>query len=328
MGHFRQAMPPPFRLFFATDVHGSNVTFTKFLNSAAFYGANVLVLGGDITGKMIVPIMDLGDETYKAPILGQEVTAKGQAGLEDILRKSRTLGFYPYQTNKEEWADIEPNPEKYDELFKRLSLERLQAWVGLAEQKLKDKGVTAYITGGNDDPPYVEEFLKQQQLIIDPEDRVVKISDHYEMMSIGYSNPTPWKTPRECSEGELTQKIEALAALVATPSKCIFNIHVPPYDSTIDSAPLVDASTTPPHYVLHDGMPQFIGAGSTAVRSAIEKYQPFLALHGHIHESRGVFKLGSTLCINPGSEYAEGVLRGVLVTLNEKGVKGYQFTSG
>lgn len=321
-------MPPPFRLFFATDVHGSHMTFTKFLNSAAFYGANVLVLGGDITGKMIVPIIDSGNGTYKARMLGQEVTAKGETGLEDVLRKSRTLGFYPFQTSNEEWSEIEPNHEKYDELFKRLALERLQAWVALAEQKLKGKGVTAYVTGGNDDPPYVEEFLKQQEFITDPEDRVVKISDVFEMMSIGYSNPTPWKTPRECSEEELTQKIDALAALVTTPSKCIFNIHVPPYDSTIDSAPMVDASTTPPRYVLRDGMPQFIGAGSTAVRSAIEKYQPFLALHGHIHESRGVFKLGSTLCINPGSEYAEGVLRGVLVTLNEKGVKGYQFTSG
>jgi len=321
-------MPAPFRFFFATDVHGSDLTFTKFLNSAAFYGTNVLVLGGDITGKMIVPVIDLGDGTFKAHMLGDEITVKAAPEVEGIMRKSKTLGFYPYRTSNEEWSEIESNHQKYDGLFRKLATERLQAWVALAEQKLKGKGVTVYVTGGNDDPQYVEQFLKEQQFIIDPEDTVVTISDQFEMLSIGYSNPTPWKTPRECSEEELKERIELLASKAADPSRCIFNIHVPPYDTTIDSAPLVDASTTPPRYVLRDGMPQFIGAGSKAVRSAIEKYQPFLGLHGHIHESRGIFKLGKSLCINPGSEYAEGVLRGVIVTLHEKGVKGYQFTSG
>jgi Icc-related predicted phosphoesterase len=76
------------------------------------------------------------------------------------------------------------------------------------------------------------------------------------------------------------------------------------------------------------GMPVLAGVGSTAVRNVIERHQPPLALHGHIHESRGEAKIGRTICLNPGSEYSDGVLRAVIVTLSETGVKGYQFMSG
>jgi Icc-related predicted phosphoesterase len=318
-----------FRLFFATDVHGSEVTFTKFLNSAAFYKADVLVLGGDITGKMIIPVIDLGNGSFAANLLGQELTSSSGMSLDDILRRIKRLGFYPFQTAKEDWTKIDADPERYDELFRRLALERLQGWASLAEKKLAGKNVAIYVTGGNDDPRYVEDFLKQQQFMIDPEDKIVTVARTFEMLSIGYSNPTPWKTPRECPEEELQKKIDGLVSELSNPaSRCIFNIHVPPYESTIDTAPMVDGSTTPPRYVLRDGMPQMINAGSTAVRAAVERYQPMLALHGHIHESRGVIKIGKTICINPGSEYAEGVLRGVVVNMDSNGVKGYQLTSG
>jgi len=36
------------------------------------------------------------------------------------------------------------------------------------------------------------------------------------------------------------------------------------------------------------GQMVFAGAGSRAVRNAIEKHQPMLGLHGHIHEAQGV----------------------------------------
>ena len=68
--------------------------------------------------------------------------------------------------------------------------------------------------------------------------------------------------------------------------------------------------------------------GSTACRETIERYQPLLGLHGHLHESRGTFQLGRTLCINPGSEYSEGVLRGALIELEGGQVKNYQLTTG
>jgi Icc-related predicted phosphoesterase len=69
------------------------------------------------------------------------------------------------------------------------------------------------------------------------------------------------------------------------------------------------------------------GVGSKAVRRAIETYQPILSLHGHIHESRGVATIGRTVCINPGSEYPDGVLRGAIVDFDRDGVKSYVLTS-
>ena len=81
--------------------------------------------------------------------------------------------------------------------------------------------------------------------------------------------------------------------------------------------------------MLRGGSPVISGVGSSAVRASIEAHQPLLALHGHIHESRGQVRLGRTVSLNPGSEYAEGVLRGVIVTLSRrKGLRGYQLVSG
>ena len=68
--------------------------------------------------------------------------------------------------------------------------------------------------------------------------------------------------------------------------------------------------------------------GSTAVRELIERIQPVLALHGHIHESRGVANIGKTVAINPGSSYTEGVLQGVIVTLSGDKVVGQQLVTG
>jgi len=68
--------------------------------------------------------------------------------------------------------------------------------------------------------------------------------------------------------------------------------------------------------------------GSTAVRKAIETHQPMLGLHGHIHDSKGMCRIAKTLCLNPGSEYVDGVLRGIIVDLDESKVRDYLFTSG
>jgi Icc-related predicted phosphoesterase len=108
---------------------------------------------------------------------------------------------------------------------------------------------------------------------------------------------------------------------------CIFNFHVPPLDSTLDSCPKLDWNTDPPTPIVSGGQIVFAGAGSQAVRKAIEKYQPMLGLHGHIHEAQGIIKIGKTTCINPGSEYGEGILRGCLVTFADGVVEGFQMTS-
>jgi len=204
-------------------------------------------------------------------------------------------------------------------------LDNVQRWVDLAEQRLKGSGVSVYITGGNDDLPEITPILQSSDYVVDPEEKVVSLDSKHQMLSTGWSNPTPWKTPRECSEEELGAKIDEMASQVKDFKNCIFNLHVPPIDSGIDTAPKLDQNLKP---VVEGGEIAVAPAGSSAVRTAIEKHKPLLALHGHIHESKGFVNLGRTLCINPGSEYSEGILRGVIVELADGKVKNYLLTQG
>jgi Icc-related predicted phosphoesterase len=91
---------------------------------------------------------------------------------------------------------------------------------------------------------------------------------------------------------------------------------------------MLDWTTDPPTQIVKAGQIVLHGAGSRSVRLAIETHQPMLGLHGHIHESAGVIRLGRTLCANPGSEYGEGVLRGFLARLADGAVESYQLTTG
>jgi len=167
----------------------------------------------------------------------------------------------------------------------------------------------------------LEELLRASDFVDAAENRIVRIGDH-EMLSVGWSNHTPWDTPRECSEEELEARIDALAAQIEDMETAIFNIHVPPYGTGLDDAPELDENLKPVQ-----GGKVMKPVGSTAVRDAILEHQPLLALHGHIHESRGIQKLGRTTCINPGSVYGEGTLQGVIVELAPEEVR-YSLTSG
>jgi uncharacterized protein len=64
------------------------------------------------------------------------------------------------------------------------------------------------------------------------------------------------------------------------------------------------------------------------VREFIEERQPLIGLHGHMHESKAATYLGSTLCLNPGSEYTLGTLCGALVVIGDRAVISHQFIVG
>jgi Icc-related predicted phosphoesterase len=316
------------RLFFATDLHGSEVCYRKFLNSWKYYEVSALVLGGDVTGKMVVPIIER-DGIYQAKIYGSTYVANSADELEDLKRKIRDMSGYPYLTTEEEDAKLHDKPEKIEELFRRLSMEAFKDWLDLAEEKLKGTSIKLYVTGGNDDPFEMSDILRKHEsdVVIAAEDKVLKLGSEYEMISLGYSNKTPWNLPRDITEEELQSKIEGMATSVHDMKRAIFNLHVPPYDTPpIDYAPQLDETLKP--RLTAGATFKMIPVGSTAVRHAIEKFQPLLGLHGHIHESRGAVYIKKTLCINPGSEYGEGVLRGVIVKLSGTNKPYYTFTSG
>jgi len=314
------------RIFYTTDLHGSERVFIKFLNAAKMYKANVIIMGGDMTGKMIVPIVKLDENTFSSKLLGTEIVAKDKSELEKLENNIRYNGFYPYYTNPQEMQELNNDASKVDALFNKLMAETLKRWIDIGEERLKDTKARVYMTPGNDDTFAIDDVLNSSEAIINPEGKVVMIDDHHEMVSSGFSNFTPWESPREASEEDLEAKIEGMAAGVKEMRNCVFNFHCPPYDSGIDICPKLDKDLKP---VISAGTGvEMAPAGSKAVRKMIEKYQPLMGLHGHIHEARGEAKIGRTVCYNPGSEYGEGVLRGVIVNIDEKGIKSRLFVSG
>ncbi len=318
------------KIFYATDVHGSERTWKKFLNAARFYGADVLVMGGDVMGKLAIPIIREAGGSYRATIHGRVERVTSDAEVAAIRGLIGDLGFYDLMMDEDEYTATQADPDAVERLFVRLATERIARWIDLAETRLAGTGVKVYATGGNDDLTEVMATMDRTdtQAFIACEDRAVPLDDDHVMISMPYVNPTPWKTPREDDEAGLAARITALAAPFADHGKVIFNFHAPPVDSTLDTCPMLDATTDPPSQVVKGGQPVLYGAGSTSIREAIERYQPMLGLHGHIHESQAAAKLGRTVCVNPGSEYGEGVLRGCLLTIAGGKVTSYQMTAG
>lgn len=317
-----------FSIFFVTDVHGSERTFRKFLSAGETYEADVVMCCGDITGKMVVPIVKGSDGVYISKLFGQEQRSTTEQELTKLEETISNSGYYPHRTDEDGKKQLQEDPKKIDELFRKLMFERLQRWMKLAEDKYRDTGIKCIMTAGNDDLPEIEPILSSSDLVINSEHKVIRLDENHEMVTIGEVNITPWKCPRDVSEEQLRGLIDELAAKTENLQNSIFNLHAPPIGSTLDTAYKLDSSVDPPRVVTQAGQPVTTGVGSVAVREAIEKYQPLLGLHGHIHESRSIANLGRTMCINPGSEYSEGILRGVIVNLSKDKVLSYQLTSG
>lgn len=313
-----------FRIFFATDVHGSTVCFKKFIGAAKFYGADVLILGGDVTGKMVVPIARQADRSYLTSFAGKELRLADDAQVADFDRRTEDMGFYPNVMTEDEFQALRDDPERQEQLFHELIRNRLEQWIEYARPRLADQRVKCFAAPGNDDSFFIDELVANSGVIELIEGRVAEV-DGLEILTTGWSNQTPWQTERECTEDELRAKLLTMIEQLSEPQTAIFNIHVPPHGTALDQCPELDADLRPVH---KGGNPVMASAGSTAVRELIETYQPALGLHGHIHEGRGIARLGRTVCVNPGSNYSEGVLNGSLIRFGSKEVRDVQLTQG
>ena len=313
------------RVYFATDIHGSEVCWRKFLNAGRFYNADVLILGGDVTGKAVVPVVAAAGGGHRVRQFSGDrmLDADELAAAETRIRD---MGFYPYRTTEDELDAVWDNPEAVNEIFLSLMRSTLARWLDLAAERLAGTGIRLYAMEGNDAPPELHAMLRDSSVLTETEDRLVDLGEGITMVSYGYSNPTPWHTPRELDDDELERRIDKLAAQVSRPERAIFNLHVPPAHTAIDKAPALDGSLKP---IVKGGAVVMQSVGSEGVRRLLAKHEPMLGLHGHIHESRGAVRLGRTLAVNPGSEYGDGMLCGALLEIDGKrGVRHYQLPTG
>ncbi len=303
------------RIYYASDIHGARKCWLKFLATPKYYGADVIVVGGDITGKFITPIIRRNGHA-EATFLGIKRKLKSEQDIAKLSELIANAGQYSVEMSPDEEQTYARDQAQVDALFQRVICERVEEWGRLADERLAGQRVRCFVSPGNDDSYNVDQALAKSKVIEVHDSRVVDLGDGFSMFGLGYSNITPWNCPRDISEEELAAKIDVLARQIERMDRAIFDIHVPPYDTGIDSAPELTSDMT----VVSDslGAPIMVAVGSTAVREAILKYQPMLSMHGHIHESSGVRKLGATTIVNPGSEYAEGILRGVLIDLDPR----------
>jgi Icc-related predicted phosphoesterase len=312
------------RLYFATDLHGSETCWRKFLNAGQHYKADVIVLGGDMTGKALVPVIHDGGDHWHATLLENRTELEGEEQVAAFEEAVVRRGYYPFRATPEEVRELHENEARWHALFSDHMLKTVERWMQIADEKLEGAGIACFVCPGNDDQLEVDDVVREAQHVQLAEGRVVEI-DGYEMASTGWSNPTPWETYREEEEPQLGDRIRAVVSQVtAEPERTIFSFHCPPYNTKLDEAPELTADMS-----LKDAGRSTKPVGSTAVRKAIEEFQPCLSLHGHIHEARGSMRLGKTLCINPGSSYEQGQLLGAVIDLDgKKKVKKFVLTSG
>ena len=301
------------KMFFATDIHGSEICWKKFLNAAAFYKADLVVLGGDVTGKVMVPIV-AHHGYWEVTVRGERMRLDTREELLKVDQQLRDRGSYPAIVTPDE-LDALDTEQAIDERFNTEMTQSLDRWLDMADGKLRGGNIPCILNGGNDDIFDIDPILEASPCVTFAEGKVLDL-DGWSMVSMGWTNPTPWNTHREAPEDELAAKIDAVAGQIPDLSRTIFNFHAPPYGTGLDEAPALDSTMRPKH-----GGAVLEPVGSTAVRESILHYQPMLSVHGHIHESRGVAKLGRTLTVNPGSSYGDGVLQAALIDMNLKNGK-------
>jgi uncharacterized protein len=314
-------MAKPFRIYVCSDIHASERAWRKFLNAmkANVYKVDAALIAGDLTGKALVAVVKgEGGEAWTASVLGQRRIARDEKELADLERSIADLGYYAVRVTPEERAAMEADPALVRRHFDEKITGRVRDWMDLAAERLDGSGVPVYLMPGNDDDIEIDPILEASTYCRDVNEQVVELGPWHQLVSMGWSSPTPWSTPRELPEEEFLDRLSALLKGVRDPRRTVIMTHVPPFDSGLDTAPLLSPDLRP---TISAGDVLRGPVGSTGVRRAIETFRPVLGVHGHIHESGGERKIGETICVNAGSEANHGILRGYLIDLGPEGVQ-------
>lgn len=316
------------RLFLAADIHGSELVFRKFLSTADFYEADALLIAGDVTAKTISPIIQGRDGLWRAKFSGTVSEGLTEEQLRPIEQKIVDSGQYAARLSEDQYDAIRSEPGKIDALFTQLMIAQIQRWSDMAEKHLAPRNVPLFWIGGNDDKSEALATVRSTSHVRYIDESVVRFDDDHEILGFGWTNPSPWDTPRELPEDQLAARLNHVVKQVRDPEHAIYLMHAPPYGTGLDIAPKLDKSFNPPRPVTQGGQEVLIPVGATSFRDVIKETQPLLTLHGHIHETRNSAKIGRSLAVDPGSEYTAGSLRGALINLEPNKVLSFQFTTG
>jgi uncharacterized protein len=315
------------RILYASDFHGSDASFRKFLSAALRYEANVLVTGGDLTGKAMIPIIHKGKGRFSGHLFGRKEETSTPEELEKLKQTISNVGFYPIVLEPDEAVELETNNDLMAAKFEQEMCKRIREWLTLFDEKLGSYGLPLYFLPGNDDLYSIDKIIAEfeDRNVYNPDHKRYMIDEYHEIIGLSYSNMTPWHCNRDVEEEELNHSLTKIAESLEFPERAITVLHVPPFNSGLDVCPELDENL---HIIHRGGQVLMKPVGSTAVREFIEKVQPLLSLHGHIHEAPGHTRIGRTLAINAGSEYAEGIMKAAIINLEKDRVKGHVLISG
>src|SRR3990172_3839363 len=243
-------MAKPFRLYVCSDLHASERSWRKFVNAmrANVYGVDAAVIAGDLTGKALIAVVkgEHGGEAWTASILGQRRVARDEQELLGLERSIADLGYYAVRVTETERAAMEADPDLVRSYFHDQIAKRVREWMTLAAERLDGSGVPVYLMPGNDDEFEIDAILAESMYCRNVNEQVVELTPWHQLVSMGWSSPTPWSTPRELPEEEFLDRLSGLLQGVRDPRRTVIMTHVPPYDSGLDTAPLLSPDLRPP----------------------------------------------------------------------------------
>ena len=132
---------PDTRVFFATDIHGSETCWKKFLNAGKHYEAKAIILGGDMTGKALVPIVEEGAGRWHATLLENRRTFETEDEVKEFETSVRQRGYYPFRTTPDEMSELESDENLREELFHTEMFGTVERWMKMADEKLEGTGI-------------------------------------------------------------------------------------------------------------------------------------------------------------------------------------------
>jgi Icc-related predicted phosphoesterase len=244
--------------------------------------------------------------------LYQELLLLATSSLVEIIALGGDL--LPSLPPTKRYEDMVPNQKAFVNQFFLPFLKRIVETTSVKQ---------IFLISGNWDLGYPYLFKESREWIVDLNQRIHRLENGYELLGYPFVPPTPFrpKDYEKMDDPDAAWPPQKHPSYIRSSDQADQLKPVDPYrylrerESILEDLNQLPKSLSPKRTVHIMHSPPFgtrldliqgrKSAGSRSIKSFIEKNQPLLTLHGHIHESPGlsrayVDRIGETFSINPG----------------------------
>ena len=306
------------RLFYATDLQGSEHCWNKFLMAGEIHRADTLILGGTLLAQGVHCLVKSRGSTWSSRLGRRVLEARTRHELEQLENHVRNRGLYPYRTTEQERLQLEKSPQLFKTVYQRLAVQTLTRWISQARELCRQAGRRVYLTP-HSIAPVLPGTLEGDCNgdIVWAQQGVFQLDPDHQLLSHACTHHTPFDCAEAAEDDTLISSLDTLVRQLDDVYNAVFSFHAPPHDSGLDHAPEPGRAAS------------LFPIGSRAVRWVIETHQPLLSLHGMVPvPGRRFARIGRTLCVNPGSFCSDSVLSGMLFVLDRTGIRSFQPVQG